>query len=101
VSCLWGPEDDDDPEDRKTVRMERVFLKKRTEGSGAPTSTCTHRFHPECLLVSTRISEPMIDNEMGEGTEHEAIEVSCPRCRTRGAMEKAEWRHCKQLAESV
>ncbi|PVF96144.1 hypothetical protein CPB86DRAFT_660196, partial [Serendipita vermifera] len=95
VTCLWGPEDDDEsinnPLEESMIKKERMWLRKRGD-PGEPA--CQHRFHPECLLVASRISDPFLEEAISrsDGDEDEELEAGCPFCRVRGVMRRSLWR---------
>ncbi|KAG8809606.1 hypothetical protein FRC17_003358 [Serendipita sp. 399] len=105
ISCWFGPEDDDEEEDEKVfkVRPERVFLSKPSSqvASGHGEPSCMHRFHPECLLVASRVADSQLNEAIDRGDEGASLEAACPFCRNHGVMSVAEWRHCKQLTEQL
>lgn len=101
VSCLWAPEDNDDFSQEIVIRDERVWLKK-LGGDGLLEPSCKHRFHPECLLVSSRVAEGGLEEEIERpGEDRELLEVGCPLCRVRGGLTREEWKRCKVLSDSV
>ncbi|KAG8753311.1 hypothetical protein FRC14_006148 [Serendipita sp. 396] len=109
VSCWFGPEDDDEEDvDNKPpkVRPERVLLTKEPKPGGSTGDaqrelSCVHGFHPECLLVASRIADSRLNEAIDIGEEGALLEAACPFCRTHGVMSVAEWRHCKQLTEQL
>ncbi|CAG7855193.1 SubName: Full=Related to proteophosphoglycan ppg4-Leishmania braziliensis {ECO:0000313/EMBL:CCA74179.1} [Serendipita indica DSM 11827] len=111
VSCLFGPEDEDEEDNGEQVDMgvkpERVYLKKPAHSHSdkgemaAEEPACTHRLHPECLLVSSRIADPFLNDAIDKADEHDTLEVGCPICRTRGVLSVPEWRRLKRLADQV
>ena len=98
VSCLWGPEDEDELDADIKFRADRTYLHKALNDNEA---SCGHRFHPECLLVSSRIADAGLDREMNNPGSGEWLEVGCPFCRVHGGLEKREWRMHREFADSV
>jgi hypothetical protein len=102
VSCLWGPEDDDDLSTELKIREARVWLKKRGS-DGLLEPSCAHRFHPECLLVAGRVADQHLEEEIKEdgGNDAMLIEAACPFCRGRGALRRDEWKDARESVENM
>jgi hypothetical protein len=98
VSCLWAPEDGDDVTMEVTIHPDRTYLRK-TASDGV--ASCTHRYHPECLLVASRVAEAGLDREIDAVGGEEWLEVACPFCRVHGGQEKSEWKMYRDLADSA
>ncbi|KIM23476.1 hypothetical protein M408DRAFT_77542 [Serendipita vermifera MAFF 305830] len=98
VSCLYGPEDGDEENADVKIRTERTCLRKNP-GSAEPS--CMHTYHPECLLVASRVADIGLDREMDSDGPDEWLEVGCPFCRVHGGQEKREWRNHRELASRV
>jgi hypothetical protein len=118
LSCMCGPEDDDDPPitSSSPSPAERIYLHKplstlekrcmKEEGVRVKESACAHAFHAECLVMSARSFDPSLRERedlwaQTSGTaeaEEVEIEIACPRCRVRGVVTLTEWRRCVTVA---
>ena len=126
VSCMCGPEDDDDastspssPSSLVPSPAERIYLHKplpalekrrmRVDGVRVRESACAHAFHAECLVVSARSFDPGLrEREVLWAQRHAGgeivdadveVEIACPRCRARGVLTMCEWGHCVRVAD--
>ncbi|KAH8109258.1 hypothetical protein DFH11DRAFT_1515820 [Phellopilus nigrolimitatus] len=91
VSCGIGPTDEDPvpesaPDAHKTISVRRDHIVSGgDEGGATKEAVCAHRFHPACLVDAGRVAG------WGSRADEEGVEVSCPRCRAVGHVDKTEW----------
>jgi hypothetical protein len=96
VSCVWAPEDEDDEAVDLKIHPDRTYLRKTMDDTDA---SCVHRYHPECLLVASRVAEAGLDREIDSAEGGAWLEVACPFCRVHGGQEKSEWKLYRDLAD--